>query len=69
MESEPLDVWLRHIGDEEEAEAEANTYRTDHGYRVDWYLTSVGLVRSHTFTTYDEACAWLSLKGFEDYTS
>ena len=65
----PIDVWLRHIGHYEEAEAEANTYNDDGLFRVDWYLTSVGLVKSRTFATYDEACAWLTAEGFQDYTS
>jgi hypothetical protein len=67
--NEPIDVWLRHIGDDEEAEAEANTYRDGGLFRVDWYLTSVGLVASQWFITYDQATGWLTAEGFQDFTS
>lgn len=66
---EALDVWLRIPKGEEESEAEANTYKTKAGYRVEWYLTSVGLVTEVHFGTYEEARAWLAQEGFEDYTS
>ena len=66
---EAIDVWFRFIGDEEETEAEANTYNDGDGYRVEWYLTSVGLVTSRTFATHDEARAWLEQEGFQDFTS
>lgn len=65
-----LDVWLRIPEGEEEAEAEANTYKRDGGYVVDWYLTAVGLVSSsRPFETYEDATAWLRAEGFEDYSS
>jgi len=61
METEPLDVWLRfdysnldEYGDPV-CEAEANTFREDDGYRVDWYSTAVGLVASIHFETYNDA--------------
>ena len=70
LQDEPLDVWLRIPDGEEESEAEANTFRDDGGYRVEWYLTSVGLVKSvRFFATYDDARAWLERAGFEDFTS
>ena len=74
-----LDVWLRfhetpndadENGDDEPAEAEANTYRTPDGYRVEWYLNAVGLVKSPPlFDTYAKARAWLTDNGFQDFTS
>ncbi len=64
-----VDVWLRIPDDEEEAEAEANTYRDGDGFRVDWYLTAVGQVTSVYFGTYDEARTWLEAEGFADYTA
>ena len=74
-----MDVWLRfhespndvdENGDDELAEAEANKWRTDEGYRVEWYLNAVGLVKSPPlFDTYREARAWLEAQGFEDFTS
>jgi hypothetical protein len=63
-----IDVWLRHIGDEEEAEAEANTYRDGDGFRVEWYLNSVGLVTEVQFATYEAARDWLTAEGFQDFT-
>lgn len=67
---EPLDVWLRIPEGEEESEAEANTFLTVSGrYMVEWYLTSVGLVKSRTFDTYEQATAWLEAEGFADFTS
>lgn len=68
-DTEPLDVWLRHVGDEEEAEAEANTFPDGDGFRVEWYLTTVGQVTSRWFATRAEATAWLEAEGFEDYSS
>lgn len=68
-EQEAIDVWLRIPDGEEESEAEANTYPTDTGFRVEWYLTSVGLVKYAEFTTLDDAYAWLRREGFDDYTS
>lgn len=66
---EPIDVWLRFVGDDEESEAEANTYPTEHGYRVEWYLTAVGLVRSVEFDTLTDAYNWLEAEGFQSFTS
>jgi len=67
--AKPLDVWLRIPDGEDEAEAEANTFRTDGGYRVDWSLNAVGLIQSRTFGTLADAHAWLEREGFADYTS
>ena len=64
-----LDVWLRFDPpDSDESEAEANTYEDD-GFRVEWYLTAVGLVKSRWFCNYEQARAWLTAEGFEDYSS
>lgn len=75
---EPIDVWLR-VGDDEHDDfsplpsglypAEANTYLTETGYRVDWYLTSVGLVTSVEFDTLADTYDWLEAEGFVNYTS
>lgn len=69
IEAEAIDVWLRIPDGEEEAEAEANTYLTDAGYRVEWSLTAVGLVKSVEFSTLPDAYDWLRREGFDDYTS
>lgn len=65
-----LDVWLRIPEGEEESEAEANVFadNPDH-FRVEWYLTDVGLVTCREFATYPEACKWLESRGFEDYSA
>lgn len=68
-DEEPIDVWLRILGDDEEAEAEANTYLTDTGYRVAWYLNSVGLVTNVEFDTLADAYDWLEVAGFANFTS
>lgn len=65
----PIDVWLRIPEGEDEAEAEANTFRTSTGYRVDWYLTAVGLVQSVHFERLVEAQRWLEREGFVDYST
>lgn len=64
-----LDVWLRIPEGEEESEAEANTYKSESGYRVEWYLTSVGLVKEVEFLTLKAAYEWLEAEGFENYSS
>lgn len=64
-----IDVWLRIPEGEDDAEAEANTRRDGDGYRVDWSLTAVGLVKqSPWFADYTQAQAWLIAEGFDDYT-
>lgn len=76
-----IDVWLR-IGDDDQSDfdplpdshgrrypAEANTYPTETGYRVEWYLTAVGLVTAVHFDTLSKAYAWLEREGFENYSS
>lgn len=76
---DPIDVWLRVHEDEERSDfdplpdgrypAEANTYMSYWGFRVDWYLTSVGLVKSVEFETLADAYDWLQREGFQDFTS
>jgi hypothetical protein len=68
-DTQPIDVWLRIPDGEEEAEAEANTYLTDDGYRVEWYLTAVGLVKSVDFDTLADAYDWLEREGFADFSA
>lgn len=66
---EPLDVWLRIPEGDDESEAEANTFSEGDQFRVDWCLTSVGLVKSRMFDSYEDAAGWLTAEGFEDYSS
>lgn len=68
-DEQAIDVWLRIPEGEEEAEAEANTYLTELGYRVDWSLTSVGLVTSVPFDSLADAYAWLERNDFANFTS
>ncbi len=64
-----IDVWLRFDHpDDEESSAEANTYLTETGYRVEWYLTAVGLVKGVEFDTLADAYDWLEREGFTNYT-
>ena len=66
----PMDVWLQFDSEnDEEARAEANTFREDGQVRIDWYLNSVGLVKSVYFDTYEEATAWYEREGFQDFSS
>lgn len=65
------DVWLRFQSPEDEdAEAEANTFHYGDGFTVGWSLTGVGLV-THvgTFATEAEANAWLESQDFQDFSS
>ena len=70
-----LDVWLRFDSpDDEETTYEANTFKEVDAngvetYRVDWYHNSVGQVTEVSFSTYDEAKAWLEAAGYQDYSS
>ena len=74
---EPIDAWLRIAveGDDFAPDengyynAEANTYATETGYRVEWYLSAVGLVKSVEFDTLTDAHDWLEREGFQDFTS
>ena len=70
---EPIDVWLKFDTlpdcDDEMASHEANTFRTDTGYRVDWYLNAVGLVKSVHFDTLQAAHDWYYREGFQDFSS
>lgn len=66
----PLDVWLAFDSpDDEEASHEANIFRDDAGYRVEWYNNAVGLVSPHVFSTYAKARAFLESGGYDDYSS
>ena len=68
--SEALDVWFRFDDPQDEmATYEANTYRADRGYRVEWYHNDVGQVSSLWFPTRKAATAWLTAQGFEDFTA
>lgn len=79
-ETEPIDVWLRVADDDDDHDdfeplpngfwpAEANTFVTEFGYRVDWYLTAVGKVSSVEFDTLADAYDWLECNGFVDFTA
>ena len=66
----PMDIWLQFDAeDDEEARAEANTFREDGQFRIDWYLNAVGLVKSVYFDTYEEATTWYKREGFQDFSS
>ena len=71
----PLDVWLKfdHVlddCDDDTASHEANTYFNEDGtYRVEWYLSAVGLVTTVTFPTYEKAEEWYEAENFQDFSS
>ena len=71
LEDKPLDVWLRLYPDDEDglAELEANTYKTDDGYVVEWYHNDVGLVTKVHFDTLEDAHKWYEQEGFQDFSS
>jgi hypothetical protein len=69
MNTPPIDTWLRIPDASEESEAEANTYMTETGYRVEWYLTAVGLVKAVDFDTLADAYDWLERESFANYTA
>lgn len=80
---ESLDVWFKFDHEDvecidlgngecdycEEASHEANTYKTETGYRIEWYLNSVGLVTGVEFDTLAEAHAWYEKEEFIDFSS
>lgn len=66
----PIDVWLKFESEtDEEPTHEANTFKTESGYRIEWYLDSVGLVTSVKFDTLGEAYAWYEREGFQNFTA
>lgn len=75
--SDPIDAWLRIANEDDDFapgidgyhNAEANTYLSDDGYRVEWYLRAVGLVRAVEFDTLADAYDWLEQERFENYTA
>ena len=71
MKQNPLDVWLKMYEEDElgEAEWEANTYKIDGFFAVEYYHNSVGLVYSKKFASYQEATDWLESEGFQDFTT
>ena len=71
LEDTPLDVWLKHNPDydEEMAELEANTYKTDGGYVIKWYHNDVGLVTNVDCDTLADAHEWYKQEGFQDFSS
>lgn len=71
--AQPLDVWFKFTEDYdpemEHPEYEANTYKDDSGYRIEWYHNDVGLVTNVYFDTLAEAHAWYAEQGYDDYSS
>lgn len=65
----PLDVWLQFENpDDEEPRCEANTFKTDTGYEIQWYLDAVGLVTRVEFDTLEDVYDWYEREGFIDFT-
>lgn len=75
MTDRAMDVWLYFDSpDGEDPSHEANTYKDvapdgTETYRVEWSHTAVGQITTVTFTTYEQARAWLEAAGYQDFTS
>lgn len=68
--SDPLDVWLYFdADDDDESTLEANTYRTDVGFEIQWYHVDIGVVNRVQFDTLSDVYDWYASEGFEDYSS
>lgn len=69
-DNDPFDVWLWFDGAEDETpEYEANTFRTDTGYRIEWYHVDVGLVTEVYFKNLKDVHDWYKDNNFIDYTA
>lgn len=69
LATDPIDAWLRFdADDDEESEAEANTYLDGTGYRIEWCLTAVGLVTRVYLGNYEGVTKWYASNGFTDFT-
>lgn len=75
--SSPIDVWLKFDAqmtadfdpDDDIATHEANTFQNSDGsYRIEWYLNSVGLVKTVEFDTLADAYDWYEREDFQDFS-
>ncbi len=70
--SDPIDVWLKFDPEwngDEEPTYEANTYRTDVGFEIQWYHVDIGVVNRVQFDTLSDVYDWYASNGFTDYTA
>ena len=64
------DVWLKfEQADDEEPTMEANTFKNEDGYEIQWYHVDVGLVHRVRTLSLSEVHAWYEQYGFTDFTS
>ena len=64
------DVWLKFDRpDDEEPTMEANTFKNEDGYEIQWYLVDIGLVNRVHAPRLSEVHAWYAQNGFTDFTS
>ena len=64
------DVWLKFDqADDEEPTMEANTFKNEDGYEIQWYHVDVGLVHSVHSPSLNEVHAWYAQNGFTDFTA
>ena len=64
------DVWLKFDGpDDEEPTLEANTFKNEDGYEIQWYHVDVGLVNRVHATSLNKVHAWYEQNGFADFTA
>ena len=64
------DVWLKFDqADDEEPAMEANTFKNEDGYEIQWYHVDIGLVNSVHAPSLSEVHAWYAQNGFTDFTA
>ena len=70
MEKPTGDVWLKFDqADDEEPAMEANTFKNEDGYEIQWYHVDVGLVHRVPATSLNDVLAWYVQNGFTDFTA
>ena len=64
------DVWLRfeNPGDEEPIR-EANTFKVEGGFEIQWCLVDVGVVTTVAVPTLEAAHDWYKRNGYDDYSA
>ena len=69
--SKPVgDVWLKFDrADDEEPIMEANTFKNESGYEIEWYHVDVGVVTVVAVQTLEAAHDWYQRNGFADFTA
>ena len=71
MSEKPMgDVWLKFDqANDEEPTMEANTFKNEDVYEIQWYHVDIGLVNRVHAPSMSEVHAWYEQNGFTDFTS